>query len=349
MKNLDNLETALTYDDIQLRPLYSEVESRSDVDLSTKFTRNYNIKIPIVAAPMDTVCGRDMAVKMMKLGGVGVIHRFMPATEQASIARELRKLREDDYYPIAGAIGLSDFEISRAQYLLDAGCNVILIDVAHGHHVKVKRQMDILNNLRKTRTFDVVVGSITTAGAVEDVVSWGADAVRVGTGNGATCSTRIQTGHGIPSISAIIETVEAAEKYDVPVIADGGIRSSGDIAKALAVGADSVMLGSLLAGTNETPGDVIEKENHLYKEYRGLASLETKREHKQEKKNIEGVSAVIPYKGGVKFVIRKLVDGTQSAFSYTGAHNMQEYQQKAEIVRVTRSGVVEASPHILNK
>lgn len=161
------------------------------------------------------------------------------------------------------------------------------------------------------------------------------------------CTTRVQTGHGVPNITSISDVVKVAQEYDIPVMADGGIRSSGDIAKALAVGADNVMLGSLLAGTQEAPGEIIEKGKHLYKRYRGSASLETKATHSQEQRNVEGESTVIPFKGGVKFIINGLNDGIRSALSYSGSYNISEFQTKSQVIVVTNAGIKEASPHLL--
>lgn len=347
------LELSLTYDDVQLVPSYSEVMSRGDVDLTTQFTRNYKIKLPFIAAPMDTVCGFEMGEKLMKLGGVGIIHRFMSVDDQVRVIQELKDLsysfRKPKKIPVAGAVGVGDGELSRAKSLLSSGCTVILIDVAHGHHKNVKDMLKSLNELKQHHKFDVIAGNIATKEGAVDLIEWGVDALRVGIGGGSVCQTRIQTGHGIPNITSLIDVCSVAKQYDIPVIADGGIRSSGDIAKALSVGADTVMLGSLLAGTTETPGEVIEQNSHLHKRYRGSASLETKIAHHQKQNHVEGISTTVPYKGGVKYVIQRLTDGLTSAFSYSGAMNMMEYYNNTKLVQVTNSGVNEANPHILNK
>jgi IMP dehydrogenase len=228
--------------------------------------------------------------------------------------------------------------------LVEAGCNVILIDVAHGHHKNVK---DMIKWIKSNHiNIDVIAGSVATYKGTEDLINWGADAIRVGVGNGSMCTTRIETGFGVPSVTAIEEACGAAFKSgDVPIIADGGIRSAGDIAKAIAVGADSVMLGSLLAGTVEAPGSILEKGNHLYKRYRGSASLETKSTHGLSARNVEGESTTIPFKGGVKFIIMKLQDGLRSALSYSGSDNIFDFQINAHYVIVTNAGMVEAKPH----
>ena len=342
-------KTALTYDDIQLIPGYSEIESRSNINLETSFTRNYTLRVPLIASPMDTVCDSEMAIAMAELGGVGIIHRFMTIEEQA---REVRKVstfitqESNGSYGgastvVSAAIGANGDYLERAQELVKNGANVILIDVAHGYHKFVK---DALTNLKKVLPshVDVIAGNIATAHAAIALEDWGADALRVGIGGGSLCTTRIKTGFGVPNVTSLIDVATYA---NVPVIACGGIRNSGDIAKALAVGADAVILGSLLAGTKEAPGAIVEKSNGLYKRYRGAASLETKSIHGQSTRNVEGESTIVPFKGGAKFIVEGLLDGVRSALSYAGAHNIQEFNP--EYVIVTNAGVAEAKPHLL--
>ena len=335
------MKTALTYDDIQLIPGYSEIESRRNIDLTTQFTTNYSLRVPLIASPMDTVCGPDMALAMGRLGGVGILHRFMDIeTQSANMHYITRNLPSNT--PTAGAVGANGDYLERAQELVKSGANVILIDVAHGYHKFVK---DALGNLKKNLPshVDIIAGNIATADAAIALQDWGADALRVGIGGGSLCTTRIKTGFGVPNVTSLQEVAEVA---NVPVIACGGIRSSGDIAKALAVGADSVILGSLLAGTKEAPGAIIEKNGGaLYKRYRGAASLETKSIHGQEVRNVEGESTVIPFKGGAKFVVESLLDGVRSALSYAGANNIQEFVPG--YVVVTNAGIAEARPHLL--
>jgi IMP dehydrogenase len=349
-------QVALTYDDIQLIPQYSEIESRSIINLKTKLTRTFNLGIPYLASPMDTICEVEMAKRMYELGGVGVIHRFLTIEEQANQIKELQRFLYthkddkligawgDEKKPIVAAIGSNGDFLERATELWEAGANVLLIDVAHGHHKNVK---EAIRNIKSILPVEVIAGNIATARAAEDLIDWGSDGLRVGIGGGSLCTTRVQTGHGIPNVTSLIECSEVANKYDIPIMADGGLRSSGDIAKAIAVGADNVMLGSLLAGTQETPGPVLERNNQLFKRYRGSASLETKSTHGQEQRNVEGESTIVPFKGGVKFVVRGLNDGLRSALSYSGCLDIKEFQVKASWVQVTNAGMVEAKPHKL--
>lgn len=338
---------ALTYDDIQLIPQYSEIESRSTIDLTTSLSRRYKISVPYVASPMDTICEYNMAIRMHQLGGVGCIHRFMSVEGQAAQVRLVTSSVNDDTYPVMAAVGSNGDYLERAQALIDAGAKVLLIDVAHGHHKNVKDAINKIKSLPNSSHVDIIAGNIATYHAAQDLVSWGADGLRVGIGGGSLCSTRVQTGHGVPNITSIMDVVAGAEEEGIPVMADGGIRSSGDIAKALAVGADTVMLGSLLAGTSETPGAIVEKGPHLFKRYRGSASLETKSVHSQKLRNVEGESTIVPFKGKVQYVISKLNDGLQSALSYSGCNSISEFQSKADWIQVTNAGITEASPHLL--
>lgn len=356
------MKPALTYDDIQLIPQYSEIQSRSSVSLRTRLSRNFELIVPYIASPMDTICETEMAKKMMNLGGVGCLHRFMSIEEQTQMVKDiqihtysnkdLESVWGDLRKPIMAAIGANGDYLERTERLVQSGANVILIDVAHGHHKNVKDAIEKLIYFRDITGmhFDIIGGSVTTFEAARDLCKWGADGIRTGVGNGSLCTTRLQTGHGIPSVTAIIDCVSGSVDGSggvVPIIADGGLRYSGDIAKAMSIGAECVMLGSLFAGTQETPGPVIEKGNQLYKRYRGSASLETKSTHGQSLRNVEGESTVVPFKGGVKFVVQRLNDGLRSALSYTGARSVGEYIMKAQYVVVTNAGISEAKPHLL--
>lgn len=354
---------ALTYDDIQLVPSYSEVKTRSNINLKCKVSRRYGLLIPLVASPMDTVCRGLMAYRLAVMGGVGCIHRFMSIEEQAQEVALLRAkiygegfggLYEDwgtmldDWHteikqvPIMAAIGVKEEDQKRAVSLVERGANILVIDVAHGHHANV---IDMVKWCKDNlpADVDIIAGNIATATAAMDLEEAGADGLRVGIGGGSLCTTRIKTGFGIPNVTAIENISQAA---NIPVMADGGIRSSGDIAKALAVGADTVMLGSLLAGTKESPGKVVEDINgSLWKRFRGSASIDVKTEHNLEVRNVEGESTIIPFKGGANFVIQGLLDGLRSALSYSGANSLSEFLP--DYVVVSNSGIQEAKPHLL--
>lgn len=356
------MRNSLTYDDIQLVPQYSNIPTRTQIKLHTLVSRRYGLLNPIVASPMDTVCGLEMAYKMFKLGGVGCIHRFNSIEEQSNIVKELYHriysedwggqfeswgVMVDDWHseiphiPIMASIGVSESDKDRAKSLVDSGCNIIVIDVAHGHHKNVEKMLMWCKNNLDDKV-DIIAGNIATKEAAQELESWGADGLRVGIGGGSLCTTRVKTGFGVPNVSCIEDITSVAK---TPVMADGGIRSSGDISKALAIGASSVMLGSLIAGTDEAPGQIVETPKGLYKRYRGSASLETKVTHGQQTRNVEGESTTIPYKGGVKFIVNGLIDGVKSALSYGGAKSLEDFNPP--YVKVTNSGINEAKPHLL--
>jgi len=358
------MKTALTYDDIQLVPSFSNIKSRTNINLTTMVSRRYGLLNPIVASPMDTVCEYDMALKMAQLGGVGCIHRFMSITHQCDIVEELFNKIYDDteqmsiaqdwgimwdtwhaemkLVPIMAAIGVQEEDKKRAIDLVSSGANILLIDVAHGDHQNVIDMIHWCKTQEKLQHVDIIAGNIATADAAQLLEQYGADGLRVGIGGGSLCTTRIKTGFGVPNVTSLEEVLKVS---GVPVMADGGIRSSGDMSKALAIGAETVMLGSLLAGTDESPGKILETSKGLYKRYRGSASLETKVTHGQKSRNVEGESTTIPYKGGVKFIVNGLLDGVKSALSYAGADELRFFYP--EYVIVTNAGQNEAKPHLL--
>ena len=235
----------LTYDDVQILPKYSEVTHRADCSTSTHVTKNWELKIPIVSSPMDTVTEFAMAQEMNELGGLGIIHRFMGIHEQADHVGRVT------LGPSSAAIGITGDFIERAQELVNQNCKILCMDVAHGHHKLVKESLRRLKN-EVMGKFDLLVGNISTRESARDLCEWGVDGLRIGIGAGSLCSTRIQTGVGVPMVSSIRDCVSIADDYNVPCVADGGIRSTGDVCKGLGAGADTVMLGSLLSGTRNT-------------------------------------------------------------------------------------------------
>ena len=361
------MKKTLTYDDVQIVPKYSELEHRGDINLNTKLTKNGKLRIPIVASPMDSITEYEMAYAMWNFGGIGFIHRFMSIEAQSNMVGTLKKeiqiawdgtkqlevsdeTREWFENPLIGAaIGVTKDYVERTKELVFSGCNVILIDVAHGHHKLVKEALGRLKN-EVEGEFEIIAGCVATGEGTKDLCEWGADAIRVGIGNGSLCETRLRTGVGIPQVSAIIDCVTIADSYDVPIIADGGVRTVGDVCKGLGCGADSIMLGSLLSGTKETPGEILKigqwPNEQLFKKYRGSASLDSKLD-RGEDKNVEGNSKVVPYKGKIRRILGDIIDGIRSSCSYVGASNLEEYRSLVEFVRVTESGVVEAQPHLM--
>ena len=338
------IEEALTYNDVLLVPQYSDIKSRSDVSVASTLTGNgptTKLGIPIIASPMDTISEEDMGVAMWREGGLAVVHRYNTISAQTSI---LDSIIIKGGCNAAAAIGTSGDYLERASALYETGVRILCVDVAHGHHILMKTA---LSELRATfgDKVHIMAGNIATLEGYNDLVDWGADSVRCNIGGGSICSTRIQTGHGVPGLHTIIDC--ARSDRNAPIIADGGIRNSGDIVKALAAGADFVMLGSLLSGTDETPGDIINTRKGKFKAYRGMASKDAQVEWRGKTASLEGIATTVAYKGPVASVVSELERGIRSGLSYSGARNIQTLQATAQFIRQTISGQTESGTHIL--
>ena len=331
-------EEALTYDDVLLVPQYSDIESRQEVDISSELGESIYMKLPVISSPMDTVTGEEMASAMYDAGGLGVIHRYNTIKEQCEMVRNVRKTLISRYSPrVAAAVGVSGDYLQRAVNLFDTGVNIICIDVAHGHHALMEKAIKSIR-AEVGNTLHIMAGNVATREGFEALAEWGADSVRCNVGGGSICSTRIQTGHGMPGLQTIFEC--AGAESDVKIIADGGIRSSGDVVKALAAGADFVMLGSMLAGTYETPGKKVITLGGPMKEYRGMASKEAQMDWRGKYSSDEGVATMIPYKGTVNDVLQQVKNGITSGLSYSGVRTIKELQENAIFVRQTAAAWV---------
>ena len=337
------IKKALTYDDILLVPRYSEIRSRKEIDISNKLDSNITLRLPVIASPMDTVSGFEMASYLSKSGGLAIIHRYMNSADQAQTVADLKS---ETGSVVAAAIGTGNDHLIRARCLASVGVDIICIDVAHGHHIAVR---EIIDSLKSESMFDgihIMAGNVATPKAVADLARWGANSIRIGIGGGSICSTRIQTGHGVPTLQSVMDCMQTADEYDVKIIADGGIRNSGDIVKSYAAGADFAMVGSLLAGTTEAPGRIITMGGRKYKEYRGMASAEAQMEWRGRTASLEGVSSMIPYKGPVAPIVEQLENGIRSGFSYSGAQSFKQFQSVAQVIEQTPAGQIESSTHI---
>lgn len=489
MKDSDSrLRVGLTFDDVLLVPRFSDISSRKDVDISTRFSRGIRLAIPIASANMDTVTESRMAIAMAREGGIGVIHRFLPIEDQVSEVVKVKRSEgvliedpitlgpgrtvrealdvitknsiggivivdsgrkvlglvttrdislEDDLdlrlsevmtkrkdlvtapkgvtlerakeilhqhkveklpildkngrlaglitakdikkrrmYPsatkdskgrlrVAAALGVTSNYIERAEKLIDAGADALVVDIAHGHS---SHAIGTVKRVKKEfRDIEVVAGNVATAKGALDLVKAGADGVKVGVGSGSICVTRVVTGSGVPQLTAIMDSTKGARGSDVPVIGDGGIRNPGDVTKALAAGASTVMIGSLLAGTEESPGPTILRDGIRYKLTRGMASLAATVDRKirdresseatdaelieeaAEETVPEGVEGLIPYKGTAQEVVKQLVGGLRSGMSYSGARTIAQLQRSAEFIRITSAGHKESLPHDIQK
>ena len=337
------MKEALTYDDVLLTPQYSDIKSRKEVYLTSALDESLVFKLPIISSPMDTVTESEMAFTMDKLGGLGILHRYNSIDEQAGLAAEVINAGAIN---VGAAVGVSGDYFERAQTLVENGVNIICIDVAHGHHILMK---DALGILKKSfgESVHIMAGNVATLEGINDLAMWGANSVRCNIGGGSICSTRIQTGHGLPGLQTIFDCAQTDR--DVAIIADGGIRTAGDIVKALAAGADFVMLGSLLAGTDETPGDFIQLPTGQKKAYRGMASKDAQMEWRGRYSSNEGVSTFIDYKGSVVEILEDLRGGMLSGLSYSGCRTITGLQTKAQWTRQTTAGLSESKTHILVK
>jgi len=354
------IPTALTFDDVLIEPQYSEVKSRTLVDTSSKLVDGITLRVPILSANMDSVTELAMAQSMDNIGAIGIIHRFMTAEDQVKQIKEF-KLQGGVF--IGAAIGIKDDCDRRAHDCVEAGADVLVLDVAHGHTKVVGEVMD--NLLDHYPTLKIIGGNVSTAAGAQFLIDHGASAVKVGVGPGSVCSTRIVAGVGVPQLTAILEASGPCFQFGVPLIADGGIRTPGDIAKAIAAGADTVMVGGILAGSIESPGQIVERDGRLFKSYRGMASqgamarrreIEVKHlngaspEPRFEHITPEGVETLVPYTSEpVTDIINYFIGGLKSAMSYSNALTIDEFQTKAKMVRITNAGLAESHPHALTR
>ena len=349
------LMLGLTYDDVLLLPDASDVVP-SEVDTKTQLTRNISLDIPLVSSAMDTVTESPMAIAMAKAGGIGIIHRNLSIDEQVTHV----KLVKGAGLIVGAAVGVGDDGFARAQALIDAGIDVVVVDTAHGHHRAVLEAIEKIKNSYSEQ--EVIGGNVATRAGAQALINAGADAVKVGVGPGSICTTRVVAGVGVPQVTAIMEAAKACRKSDVPLIADGGLQYSGDIAKAIVSGADSVMLGSLLAGCDESPGELIEIQGKKYKTYRGMGSLgamQSRGEKKSYSKDRymqddvlsedklvpEGIEGKVAYKGALATVAHQLVGGLRSGMGYAGAATIDELKRNGRLVQITFAGLQESHPH----
>ena len=348
------LMLGLTYDDVLLLPDASEVVP-SEVETGTRLTRNISLKIPLVSSAMDTVTESAMAIAMAKAGGIGIVHRNLAIEDQ------VKQVALAKVHGIVGAaVGVGDDGYARAKALIEAGVDVVVVDTAHGHH---KAVLDAISRIKKDfPSIEIIGGNVATRAGAQALINAGADAVKVGVGPGSICTTRVVAGVGVPQITAIMEAYKACEKAEIPLIADGGLQYSGDIAKAIVAGADCVMLGSLLAGCDESPGELVEINGRKYKGYRGMGSLgamQSRGEQKSYSKDRymqddvlsedklvpEGIEGKVAYRGSVATTVHQLVGGLRSGMGYAGAANISDLKINGRLIQITAAGLQESHPH----
>jgi IMP dehydrogenase/GMP reductase len=324
-------ETGLSYDDVLLVPQRSPVDSRDDVDLSTGLADGFELSLPVLTAAMDTVTEAAMARAVAEAGGLGVVHRFLTVDEQAEMVGRVTEAG----LPATGAVGIAEDYLDRAAALVDAGADLIVVDVAHGHMERaLATTAELADNHPDT---PLCAGNVVTREAVADLAAAGADCVKVGVGPGSHCTTREVTGFGVPQFTAVERCADAAREHGVTSVADGGIRTSGDAVKALLAGADAVMMGGFFAGCDEAPGEIIEIDGHRYKRSRGMstaAAAEDREDKEGEVDADEGVEAVTEYTGPVAPRLEEFVAGIRSGLSYAGAHDLEAAREKARFMEV---------------
>ena len=347
---MDPIKEALTFDDVTMAPKYSEVLP-SEVDTSTKLSANLTLKIPLLSSAMDTVTESKMAIAIAKAGGIGVIHRNLNIKKQIE---EIRKVKKQGLL-VGAAVGAGPLELKRAEAILKEQINLIVVDTAHGHSKKVAEIVKAIKKI-KTKKTTLCAGNIATADAAKFLIKLGVDIVKVGIGPGSICTTRLVAGIGVPQLSAILAVKQGIKNNKTKIISDGGIKYSGDIAKALSAGADAVMIGSLFAGSTETPGKLIKKNGKLFKSFRGMGSVGAmnkgsadryfQKKQKDSSKYVpEGVEGFVKYKGDVKNIIYKLIGGLKSSMGYLGAKKVLYLKTKPNFVKITKAGFYESMVH----
>jgi IMP dehydrogenase len=346
---MDVIKEALTFDDVLLVPRYSSVLP-SETNLNIDLGKNLKLKIPFLSSAMDTVTESNMAIAIGQKGGLGIIHRNLSINEQY---KEIKKVKKKNLI-VGAAVGTADDDLTRTKSILDAGVDLIVIDTAHGHSEKV---IKILRKIKKIRSqTPICVGNIASGEAALKLYNEGADILKVGIGPGSICTTRMIAGIGVPQITAVLEVKNYMKNKKIKIISDGGIKFSGDIVKALAAGADALMMGSIFAGTDESPGKKFKFKKKFYKSYRGMGSIGAmsagssnryfQKNHKDKSKFVpEGVEARVPYKGSVEEILYQLQGGLRSSMGYIGAKMIKEIKKKAKFIKITKAGFYESMVH----
>ncbi len=344
-----SIKESLTFDDVLLLPQYSDILP-SETNISLNLSKRIKLKVPFLSSAMDTVTESNMAIALAESGGMGVIHRNLNIKDQG---KEVTKVKKKKLI-VGAAVGTNKEDIERAKTLIANGCDLIVIDTAHGHSEKV---LKILSKLKKIdKKTPICVGNIATGEAAIKLYNSGADIIKVGIGPGSICTTRMVAGIGVPQISAIMEVKKVLKNKNIKIISDGGIKFSGDIAKALAAGADAIMMGSIFAGTDESPGKKFKDNGKTYKQYRGMGSIGAmssgsanryfQKKYKDKSKFVpEGVEGRVEYKGNVSKIIYQLKGGLRSSMGYIGAKNLNQISKNAKFIKITKAGFYESMVH----
>ena len=343
------IKDSFTFDDVSLVPQHSSVLP-SETKTFNKLCDKLNLQIPLMSSAMDTVTESRMAIAISKLGGIGVIHRNLSIEKQVM---EVKKVKKNNYL-VGAAIGVSPEDFERAEELFKIKTDLIVIDTAHGHTQKVLNMIKKIK--KKLNNTTLCAGNIATGKAAKFLADSGVDIVKVGIGPGSICTTRLVAGIGVPQLSAVLEVKKALKNYKTKIISDGGIKFSGDLAKAIAAGADAIMIGSLFSGTIESPGKIIKHKGKLYKNFRGMGSVgamaagSADRYFQKKSKNVskyvpEGVEGLVKFKGPVEKIVYNLIGGLKSSMGYLGAKTIRDLQKKGEFIKITKAGFYESMVH----
>ena len=344
------IKEALTFDDVTLAPKYSEILP-AEVDTSVKLTESLRLKIPLLSSAMDTVTESRMAIAIAKAGGIGVIHRNLEIRKQIN---EIRKVKKNKLI-VGAAVGAGPNELKRAKEILKENIDLIVVDTAHAHTKKVAEVIKLIKKIKNKKTA-LCAGNIATSDAAKFLINLGVDIIKVGIGPGSICTTRLVAGIGVPQLSAILSVRNGVKNKRIKIISDGGIKYSGDLAKAFAAGADAVMIGSLFAGTDETPGKLLKRNGKYFKSFRGMGSVgamnkgSAERYFQSKQKDIskyvpEGVEGFAKYKGNVDNIIYKLIGGLRSSMGYLGSKQIKHLRNKPKFVKITKAGFYESMVH----
>ena len=344
------IKEALTFDDVTLAPKYSEILP-SEVNTDVQLTKNLKLKIPLLSSAMDTVTESKMAIAIAKAGGIGVIHRNLDIKKQISEIQKVKKLK----LLVGAAVGAGPNEFDRAKAIIKEGVDLIVVDTAHGHTKKVGEIIRLIKKIKNNK-IALCAGNIATPEAAKYLIKLGVDIIKIGIGPGSICTTRLVAGIGVPQLSAILSVRNGIKNKNVKIISDGGIKYSGDLAKAFAAGADAVMIGSLFAGTDETPGKLIKKNGKLFKSFRGMGSVgamnkgSADRYFQLKQKDMskyvpEGVEGFAKYKGNISDILYKLIGGLRSSMGYLGSKQIKYLRNKPKFVKITKAGFYESMVH----
>jgi len=344
------IKEALTFDDVTLAPKYSEILP-SEVDTSIKLSKDLKLKIPLLSSAMDTVTESKMATSIAKSGGMGIIHRNLEIKKQIF---EIKKVKKQKLL-VGAAVGAGPNEFKRAEAILKEKIDMIVVDTAHGHTKKVSEIIKFIKKKKDKKTA-LCAGNIATPAAAKFLLKLGVDIIKVGIGPGSICTTRLVAGIGVPQLSAILNVRNGIKNKNVKIISDGGIKYSGDLAKAFAAGADAVMIGSLFAGTDEAPGKLIKRNGKLIRSFRGMGSVgamnkgSADRYFQSKQKDVskyvpEGVEGFAKYKGKVDKIIYKLIGGLRSSMGYLGSKQIKFLRDKPQFVKITKAGFYESMVH----